>query len=423
MTTEAKVGAFTLLALALLGYIAAYLGSFGSEKGYAVQAVFGQVNGLKSGNLVRYAGVDIGKVSDIVAEGSGAKVTLSIQPEVKIPAGALISIGSDGLMGEKFIAISPGDMEIAGFLKDGDMIKGANQQGLDDLMVNANSVLLDIQKMVNSLNVVFGDERVKNALIDSAINTNELTRNLNQMSAVMARMAITNEEDMRMLINNLALMSKSMVSAAARVDGMLTDLDNNGQTVSDLRGAIANLNSTSRRVENMAIALEGVVTDPETAQSIKETLRNARGVTEKADRMLRQVSDIKTEVSAEVLYSGGADKYRTNADIRLHTSPNDFFLIGVNDIGEGNKTNLQIGSGSDKFAGRVGVFDNKAGVGMDTKLNDGLKFSVDAYDPNDFRVRLRAQYEFAPDTFLVGQTDNVNKSDERESFVGIRNSF
>lgn len=425
MTTEAKVGAFTLMALALLGYIAAHLGGygFGSEKGYEVQAVFGQVNGLKSGNLVRYAGVDVGKVSHIVAEGNGAKVTLFIQPAVKIPAGAMISIGSDGLMGEKFIAISPGDTEITDFLKAGDVIDGIDQQGLDHLMVTADSVLLDIQKLVQSLNAVFGDERVKNALIDSAINTNELTRNLNQMSAVMARMAITNEEDMRMLVSNLTLMSKSMVSAAARVDGMLADLDNNGQTASDLRGAIANLNSTSRRVENMAIALEGVVTDPETAQSIKETLRNARGVTEKADRMLRQVSDIKTEASAEVLYSAGAEQYRTNADIRIHTSPNDFFLIGVNDIGEGNKTNLQIGSGSDKFTGRVGVFDNKAGIGLDTKLNPGLKFSVDAYDLDDLRVRLRAQYEVAPDTFFVGQTDNVNKSDERESFVGIRRSI
>ena len=49
--------------------------------------------------------------------------------------------------------------------------------------------------------------------------------------------------------------------------------------------------------------------------------------------------------------------------------------------------------------------------------------SVDAYNPNDLRVKLRAQYEVAPETFIVGETDSINKSENRESFVGMRHSF
>lgn len=425
MTTEAKVGAFTLAALAILAFMVTQLGGygFGGEKNYPVQAVFAQVNGLKQGNLVRYAGVDVGRVGGVEPDGGGAKVTLLIRQGVNIPAGAMIGIGSDGLVGEKFISISPGDSSAEGFLKPGDMLIGYEQRGLDHLMATADEVLAEMQKLARSMNEVLGDERLKNALIDSAVNAKEFTENLTRMSAVLTRMAVNNEADMRIMVGNLTLMSQNMAGVAVRVDRMLADIDNDGQTASDLREAIANLNMTSRRVENMAVALEGVVTDPETAEDIKETLRNAKSVSQKADRMMRRVSEISAEASTEVLYSAGEDRYMTNADIRIHMSPNDFILLGVNDIGEGDKTNLQIGTGSDKFTGRAGIFDNKAGLGLDSQLSPAFKLSVDAYDPNDFRLKLRAQYEFAPDTFLVGQTDNVNKGDERESFVGLRRSF
>lgn len=423
MTTEAKVGFFTILALAMLAFMVVHIGgySFGGDKGYPVRAVFAQVNGLKPGNLVRYAGVDVGKVGAVEPDGNGARVELLINSGVKIPAGAYIAVGSDGLMGEKFVSISPGDESAAGFLQPNDVVSGYEQRGLDHLMETADGVLLDIQKLVQSLNAVFGDERLKEAMLASAVNAKELTENLNRMSAVMARMAVDNEQDLKLMVTNLSRMSENMAGAAARVDRMLADLDNNGQTASDLREAIANLNSTSRRVEHMAVSLEGVVTDPETAENLRETLRNARGVSEKADRMMRQVSGVSAELGAEVLY--GADKYMTNADLTVHTSPGSFILFGVNDIGEGDKTNLQIGSGGRAFTGRAGIFDNKAGVGVDSYVNDDLKLSVDAYDPNDFRVKIRAQYEFAPDLFLVGQASSVNKSDERESFVGLRRQF
>lgn len=423
MTTEAKVGAFTIAGLALFLYVVLQFGGMGmSDKGYPVNVVFNEVNGLKPGNLVRYAGVDIGKVDEVRAEPDGAKVRLLIHHDVKIPDTALISIGADGLMGEKYISISPG-AETGNFLKAGDVVSGKDQQGLDRLLVTADSVLLDIQKLVQSLNKVFGDERVQNALIDSAVNIKELTANLNQMSMVMARMAINNEQDVKAMVTNLNLMSGSMMRAAARVDQMLANLDNDGQTATDLRLAIANLNATSKRIEHMAVSVESFVTDPETAENLKVTLRNARGVSEKADRMMQQVSSMKAQTSAEILYSAGDEQYKANADVKLHTSPNDFILIGVNDIGESNKTNLQIGSGSDKFTGRVGVINSKAGIGLDTKINQDFKMSVDAYDPNDVRVKLRAEYEVAPKTFIVGETDGINKSDDRQSFVGMRQSF
>jgi len=139
--------------------------------------------------------------------------------------------------------------------------------------------------------------------------------------------------------------------------------------------------------------------------------------------MMNQVSNIKVKPGIDFLYSGGKDQWLTNFDLKVSTSPNQFFLLGVDDIGGDDKTNLQFGSGNDMIAGRIGIIDSKVGLGLDSYINDKLKFSVDAYDPNDIRLKVRAQYEFMPDTYLVGQTNNVNKSAERVTYFGIRHTF
>ena len=51
------------------------------------------------------------------------------------------------------------------------------------------------------------------------------------------------------------------------------------------------------------------------------------------------------------------------------------------------------------------------------------KISVDAYDPNDLRVKLKGQYEVAQDTYLIGQIKDINDSDERAAYVGLRHEF
>nr|WP_092071071.1 MlaD family protein [Dendrosporobacter quercicolus]NSL48470.1 MCE family protein [Dendrosporobacter quercicolus DSM 1736]SDM17954.1 phospholipid/cholesterol/gamma-HCH transport system substrate-binding protein [Dendrosporobacter quercicolus] len=423
LSTEAKVGSITIVAIALLTYMIIHLGGFAfRDQGYPVHAVFNQVNGLKEGNLVRYAGVDIGKVNAVQMIPSGVQVTMLIHTGTKIPETARFSIGTDGLLGEKYIDIAP-PREPSGVLAPGATVRGENIQGLDQMVATADQVLHDVQKLVNSLNEVFGDETFKASLKESVVNTRAITANLNAMSAAMARMAVNNEADIQAMVSNLEVMSASLRSVAARVDKMIDGVDNNGQTARDLRETIGNLHSTSVRVENMAAALEGIVSDPATAENIKETLKNARSVSAKADRMLTKVTDIKAETGVEMLYDSDSGNYSTNAEVRLHTSPRDFAVIGVNDIGQDSKTNLQFGTGTDKLAGRAGIIDSKAGVGIDSSLGKQLKLSLDVYDPNDVRVKLRTQYRLAPDLFVVAQANNMNKDEDNNTYIGIRRNF
>lgn len=423
LSTEAKVGSVSVIALLLLAYMIVHLGSFNfGEKGYQVQAVFGQVNGLKPGNILRYAGVDIGQVKSVEVLPEGVRVTFLIQPGVKIPEGSAFRVGSDGLVGEKHINITP-PSQSRGFLGPNAVVRGEDVVGLDELIASSDRVLAEVHSLVKSLNEIIGDDKVKVAMKETILNAKELTNNLNVMSAALARMAQNNEGDVHTMINNLSIMSGSLRDVAGRVDTMMAGVDNDGQTVRDLRETIHNIKITSQRVEKMAAALDGVVTDPETAANIKETLRNARSVSEKANKMLTKVDSISIKGGFEVLHGNDTGKYRSNADLRINTSPEDFAILGVTGIGDGSKGNFQIGKGNEELAARAGIIESKVGVGVDAKLGKQLKLSFDVYDPNDVRVKLRTQYQLAPDTFLVGETDNLNKSSEKSTYIGVRQTF
>lgn len=424
LSTEAKVGTVSIIGLILLAFMIVHLGGFSfGDKGYPVYAVFNQVGGLKAGNAVRYAGVDVGLVEGISVVPEGVKAKLMINPGVEIPEGSRFMIGTDGLLGEKFVNIVPPPRTNSGGIKPGTVVKGEDPQGLDTMVSNADKVLVDVQKLVKSLNEILGDEKVRAALKESMLNTREITAQLNIFSASLARMAVNNEADINAMAHNLSAMSASLRDVAGRVDQLVANVDNNGQTAADLREMLHNLKTTSVRVEKMAAALEGVVTDPETAKNIKETLRNAKDATSKANKLLTKFEQVSIQGGFEVIGNTDGGKRIGNADIRVNTSAQDFTVIGVRSIGDNPQLNLQLGRTKDNLSGRAGVIDGKAGVGMDAQMGQSMKFSVDVYDPSDVRVKLRSQFKVAPDTYLVGETDNINRDADRNTYIGVRRAF
>jgi phospholipid/cholesterol/gamma-HCH transport system substrate-binding protein len=83
---------------------------FGS-KGYEVYALFSNSGGLRTGASIVIAGVDVGRVKSITLEEYQARVVLNIPENVKIQEDAIASIKTKGLIGEKYVEITPGGSE------------------------------------------------------------------------------------------------------------------------------------------------------------------------------------------------------------------------------------------------------------------------------------------------------------------------
>ena len=127
---ELAVGAFVLLGLICLGYLSIELGRLEVVGGqaYEILADFDSASGLKQGAAVEIAGVEVGRVKTIRLRGDRAAVSLAIWNGERLHSDTIASIKTRGVIGEKFVALSPGG---AGeVLKPGDTIRDT-ESGLD----------------------------------------------------------------------------------------------------------------------------------------------------------------------------------------------------------------------------------------------------------------------------------------------------
>jgi phospholipid/cholesterol/gamma-HCH transport system substrate-binding protein len=107
---DVAVGVFVLLGILALGWLSVRLGKvdfFGGEN-YTVTADFPTTGGLKNGSSIEIAGVEIGRVTAIQLANYQARVVMSIRSSVKLTEDSIASIKTRGLIGEKFLQISPG---------------------------------------------------------------------------------------------------------------------------------------------------------------------------------------------------------------------------------------------------------------------------------------------------------------------------
>ena len=104
------VGIFVLVGLIALGWMSAKLGrvDFLGNRGYVVSADFPTVGGLKAGSTIEIAGVEVGRVDRILLHDYQARVVMVIQPQVKLQEDSIASIKTKGLIGERYVRISPG---------------------------------------------------------------------------------------------------------------------------------------------------------------------------------------------------------------------------------------------------------------------------------------------------------------------------
>jgi len=121
---ETLVGAFVLAGLLCVAYLTVKLGKLEVIGGdnYPVVARFKDVTGLKTGAYVEMSGVRIGRVAKIVLDtkDNAALATLEIQNGIRLTDDTIASIKTSGLIGDKFVKISPGGSDDV--LKPGGMI-------------------------------------------------------------------------------------------------------------------------------------------------------------------------------------------------------------------------------------------------------------------------------------------------------------
>ena len=137
---ETIIGTLVLaVAAAFAWYVYANTDVGRGRSGYVIRAIFDNASGVNIGTDVRLAGIKVGSViaEELDQENYQAIVSMIIERGVRLPEDTSAKITTDGLLGDKYIALDPGGSDI--MLKDGDTLD--NTQSSIDLWALVNEYL------------------------------------------------------------------------------------------------------------------------------------------------------------------------------------------------------------------------------------------------------------------------------------------
>jgi len=256
-TQYIKLGIFVILG-SLLILVMAYL--IGNEQNifrptFQITAVFKNVNGLQQGNNVRYSGINVGIVKDIVMENdTSIRVYMQIQEDMldHIKDNAVAMVGSDGLVGSMLINILPGQ-GTGTPVTDGTEITTFSRISTQDMLTtlnvtNENAALLTADLLEVTQALRNGSGILGQLLYDSTMakNLQQSFRNL-RISTVQSRQAV----------NRL----NEMIQQWQLEQSALTLLMDDPEFSNQIRSVVSNLDSSGQEIRELTGRLNGLVGD------------------------------------------------------------------------------------------------------------------------------------------------------------------
>lgn len=429
---EVKVGVFTLVALMGMFGLALWLnGSHLFQRGNDVEAEFSRIEGLRPGAPVKFAGVDIGRVTKVYFENFKVIVGLRINPDFKVPRGARAIIASSGVVGDMFVEIlapKPGESVIPN--KNG-RLTGQTPVTMEQFYAMAYEVLYSLEQITYSIRSITDNQEVMNSIKTSLNRLNTITSDITQVTnqlkqldlaqlfqkidhtmAIVERLAVDNEPQINKMLQNITLASAQLSQASITANEFLTKLDNNGQTADDLRKTLSQAKKIADNLEKFTELLAAKGTDIDLM--IDDARKTLQSINEAAQNINKAVSELTSgdgssivQVKKIIADTGQATEKITqsvnnltqlsitgrvgleyqpeqpvmgNALLDFSLNPQNSLYIGVEDIGKSNLATLQWGLKGPATTSRVGFYKNQFGVGLDFKATPGLNFGFDLWN-------------------------------------------
>src|SRR6266487_2580711 len=225
---EFKVGIFVFVGLAMLGALLVQFGRLGEgfKTYYALTVRFTNASGLLKGSDVLLAGARIGKVAGgprLVREGDGVAVPLKIYDYVKVPEGTKFSVGSSGLLGDRFVVVTPPPGQAKAYLPPNAYIDGTRETGIDDLTREGGALVTDLRGTVQK--------------IDTTVNR------LNQETLPSANM-----ENLKLSMEHLNQATGALAESSKKLDGVIEQADSTMASAKKAADNLQNAIADTRKV-------------------------------------------------------------------------------------------------------------------------------------------------------------------------------
>lgn len=264
---------------------------------FLLRVDFSNVNGLQAGNNVRFNGIDVGTIRDIeFISDSTLRVNMLVKEEVRnfIRKDAIASIGSDGLVGNMLVNITPGTGAYP-LVEDGDIVQSFTRTEANDIMntlgkTNENIALIShnllqiteqIKNGQGTLSMLLQDASLAEDLKATAGQLRQTTTYLQSSSQTIQQLSkdISRGEG---IIGQLAKDTTFLDEVGASLQTLDTLLLNGiGNVLSELEASGRQINQASKNLEEISRGLqkgEGpagtLLKDEEAAEDLRRILDN-----------------------------------------------------------------------------------------------------------------------------------------------------
>lgn len=249
---EFKVGAFVFIGCAALAALVVKFGRLGEGvKGfYQLTVRFEDASGLLKGSDVLLGGAKIGRVSGgprLVGDKPGVAVPLRIYDYVKLPLGSKFTVGSTGLLGDRFVTVTPPTGQPTGYIEKGAFIDGTRENGFDDLTKEGGALVTDLRSTVQKLNQDTLSAQNMENLRASMEHLNQATTALAESSKKLdgvidqADSAMTSAKQAADGLQTAIADTRKVLRSATQGKGLVAALLNDQQLANDLHALITNL--------------------------------------------------------------------------------------------------------------------------------------------------------------------------------------
>jgi phospholipid/cholesterol/gamma-HCH transport system substrate-binding protein len=294
ISREVRVGLFLVVAFLILIALFELLGKetiFARMVEYKTS--FKSIPGLKIGDPVRLAGVDVGTVRDIRVIGARVEVTLRIKPGTPVKTDSLATIKLTSLLGTNFVDLSFGS-PAAQVAPAGSLLQSAEPPDLNTLLARLNDAAGDVQVLAKQMNEGLG--KSLEPIASAFQSMDKIAKQIEKGQGTLGKL-IANDELYRE-IQGLATNMHKLSQQLAKGEGTLGKLVSDDALYKDMRGLTADLRSATQGFSRMAKDIESgkgtlgkLVRDDSLFREAKDTLGEARQALTGLKSLSQRVTD------------------------------------------------------------------------------------------------------------------------------------
>lgn len=275
---EVLVGLLLMVALALALGGTIWIARGGLAKGYTMHARFPWGAGLKPGQPVLLAGVQVGFVDKVALIPDGTlDVTLQVQDQYRIPSGTTASVEANGIFGDMLIALTP-VKGIEGKMAEGDTIPtGAGSPGVAQLLEKGDSIALNVRAL---------SDEARRQFVDSG-GVREVRQTVADLTKLVAQLSTVAAEQSRQLTLTQSQLRKTLSS----VDSATVD-----STLVNLRATSASFEQLSRDFRETNTQVQSLLQKVNTGPGTAGRLMNDPAVYARVDTLLARLDSLAIDL-------------------------------------------------------------------------------------------------------------------------------